>query len=194
MRVVAVICIRCSFGNAAFATRRRSAKTFGHSTVEEIEALGGLAIADLRKRWQDFEDRPPNRRWGRHVLIRGIAWRRQEEDCGKIPHGLKPRLDRLADRLKADPAYEPIRRPCSSPAPASFVTGTARPTRQPCWKTALLGGGGGIRTHGTRKRTTVFETAPFDHSGTPPLVRAATYTVESRAARLRIWYPESPTF
>ena len=31
------------------------------------------------------------------------------------------------------------------------------------------GGGGGIRTHGTRKGTTVFETAPFDHSGTPPL-------------------------
>ena len=30
------------------------------------------------------------------------------------------------------------------------------------------GGGGGIRTHGTYGRTTVFETAPFDHSGTPP--------------------------
>ncbi len=33
---------------------------------------------------------------------------------------------------------------------------------------ASCGGGGGIRTHGTRERTTVFETAPFDHSGTPP--------------------------
>ncbi len=31
-----------------------------------------------------------------------------------------------------------------------------------------VGGGGGIRTHGTLARTTVFETAPFDHSGTPP--------------------------
>ena len=30
------------------------------------------------------------------------------------------------------------------------------------------GGGSGIRTHGTLARTTVFETAPFDHSGTPP--------------------------
>ena len=30
------------------------------------------------------------------------------------------------------------------------------------------GGGGGIRNHGTLARTTVFETAPFDHSGTPP--------------------------
>ena len=30
------------------------------------------------------------------------------------------------------------------------------------------GGGGGIRTHGTLARTTVFETAPIGHSGTPP--------------------------
>ena len=33
----------------------------------------------------------------------------------------------------------------------------------------LVGGGGGIRTHGALAGTTVFETAPFDHSGTPPL-------------------------
>ena len=33
----------------------------------------------------------------------------------------------------------------------------------------LIGGGeGGIRTHGTVTRTTVFETVPFDHSGTSP--------------------------
>jgi hypothetical protein len=30
------------------------------------------------------------------------------------------------------------------------------------------GGEGGIRTHGGRKPTTVFETAPIDHSGTSP--------------------------
>ena len=30
------------------------------------------------------------------------------------------------------------------------------------------GGEGGIRTHGTRKGSTVFETAPIDHSGTSP--------------------------
>ncbi len=30
------------------------------------------------------------------------------------------------------------------------------------------GGEGGIRTLGTRESTTVFETAPFDHSGTSP--------------------------
>ena len=31
------------------------------------------------------------------------------------------------------------------------------------------GGEGGIRTLGTRESTTVFETAPFDHSGTSPI-------------------------
>ena len=33
---------------------------------------------------------------------------------------------------------------------------------------SLACGGGGIRTLGAPKGTTVFETAPFDHSGTPP--------------------------
>ena len=32
------------------------------------------------------------------------------------------------------------------------------------------GGEGGIRTHGSLARSTVFETAPFDHSGTSPRV------------------------
>ena len=32
----------------------------------------------------------------------------------------------------------------------------------------IYGGEGGIRTHGTVTRTTVFETVPFDHSGTSP--------------------------
>jgi hypothetical protein len=32
----------------------------------------------------------------------------------------------------------------------------------------IAGGEGGIRTHGTVTRTTVFETVPFDHSGTSP--------------------------
>ena len=38
-------------------------------------------------------------------------------------------------------------------------------------KGAILvsGGEGGIRTHGTRKRTPDFESGPFDHSGTSPV-------------------------
>ena len=34
------------------------------------------------------------------------------------------------------------------------------------------GGGGRIRTLGTREGTAVFETAPFDHSGTPPMLKS----------------------
>ena len=43
------------------------------------------------------------------------------------------------------------------------------------------GGEGGIRTLGTRERTTVFETAPFDHSGTSPLV-------EGKLSRAQAYY------
>ena len=41
----------------------------------------------------------------------------------------------------------------------------------------FFGGGGGIRTHGTFARTTVFETAPFDHSGTPPEKPSLNYLI-----------------
>ncbi len=41
---------------------------------------------------------------------------------------------------------------------------------------AESGGGGGIRTHGTLASTTVFETAPFDHSGTPPLLKLQDFS------------------
>ncbi len=34
----------------------------------------------------------------------------------------------------------------------------------------IYSGEGGIRTHGSPKTTAVFETAPFNHSGTSPLV------------------------
>ena len=45
----------------------------------------------------------------------------------------------------------------------------------------IHGGEGGIRTHGTPKGTTVFETAPFDHSGTSP--RGLRRLVNAKAAR-----------
>ena len=48
------------------------------------------------------------------------------------------------------------------------------------------GGEGGIRTHGTREGSTVFETAPFDHSGTSPRSvggERGGYTAAGRSAR-----------
>lgn len=41
-------------------------------------------------------------------------------------------------------------------------------TKKATFDGGLNGGGGGIRTHGTRERTTVFKTAPINRSGTPP--------------------------
>ena len=45
--------------------------------------------------------------------------------------------------------------------------------------TRFYGGGGGIRTHGTRERTTVFKTAPINRSGTPPVVIVGYVTILS---------------
>ena len=42
---------------------------------------------------------------------------------------------------------------------------------QPARRAKQDGGEGGIRTHGTLARTTVFETVPIDHSGTSPGTR-----------------------
>ena len=43
---------------------------------------------------------------------------------------------------------------------------------------AEIGGGGGIRTHGTREGTLVFETSLFNHSSTPP--RTIPYGVRGK--------------
>ena len=45
----------------------------------------------------------------------------------------------------------------------------SHPTQQKSPFRDLNGGGGGIRTHGTLARTTVFKTAPINRSGTPPV-------------------------
>ena len=39
---------------------------------------------------------------------------------------------------------------------------------KPLWFGLFKLGGGGIRTHGTLARSTVFKTAPINRSGTPP--------------------------
>jgi hypothetical protein len=53
-------------------------------------------------------------------------------------------------------------------------------TENTCYINNLIAGGeGGIRTHGTVTRTTVFETVPFDHSGTSPKANHAPSVVGS---------------
>ena len=84
-------------------------------------------------------------------------------------------------------AFGPLRR-LAPPSPnLGFVHRTPfayqkGPARGPIW----YGGEGGIRTHGTREGTTVFETVPIDHSGTSPQRRCGRVgrPVVSEAARL----------
>ena len=51
---------------------------------------------------------------------------------------------------------------------------------------SFLCGKAGIRTLGTRKGTTVFETAPIDHSGTSPIISAWPFRFAS--AKLVIFF------
>ncbi len=72
--------------------------------------------------------------------------------------------------------------PCAGAT--SISSGVRRLSVSPT-KSLKSGGGGGIRTHGTLTRTTVFETAPFDHSGTPPLRESNDLTFRSSTSSWR---------
>lgn len=51
---------------------------------------------------------------------------------------------------------------------AGMMAGTAARIKKNLIFSGVSGGETGIRTLGPREGTTVFETAPFDHSGTSP--------------------------
>ena len=58
---------------------------------------------------------------------------------------------------------------CSAtPAPLQYICGQLSHTYAPKTERLFFGGEGGIRTHGTREGTPVFETGLFDHSSTSP--------------------------
>ena len=55
-----------------------------------------------------------------------------------------------------------------------FMWGKTRKSKINSIKSMECGGETGIRTLGPREGTTVFETAPFDHSGTSPYRQGIT--------------------
>jgi len=69
----------------------------GHLTTE-LAVLPKLAIADLKKRWRLLYGREPPQRISRDLLMRGVAYRLQEQVFG----GLKPAIRRLLERLGED--------------------------------------------------------------------------------------------
>ena len=84
----------------------------------------------------------------------------------------------LAVLRTASPCSASFGRHASSPneAPLADVAPTHSPKKPPMG--ALVNGGEtGIRTLGTRESTTVFETAPFDHSGISPQLKLLDFFV-----------------
>ncbi len=87
-------------------------------------------------------------------------------------------------QAQRQPARHPIRRrPAPRPADCREPHGQFESRSVFLLYQRLAGGGGGIRTHGTLTRTTVFETAPFDHSGTPPRGHPLVKDREASAVR-----------
>ena len=90
--------------------------------------------------------------------------------------GGRPRFDPFGQhswptgRLRRSQSLTRLVEPGALRAPWVLIEPPALPaTKKAPGGTFLVSGGeGGIRTHGTPKRTTDFESAPFDHSGTSP--------------------------
>ncbi len=102
--------------------------------------------------------------------------------CGRFRERGPPENDFPPNRNRP-PNLEVRLRP--GEAGVSWAFGWTRSTGENS-RCGMNGGGRGIRTLGTRKGTTVFETAPFNHSGIPPRHEAPViYSPADGAARDR---------
>jgi hypothetical protein len=64
-----------------------------------LDELKGLGLAGLRQQWADLFGVAPVPRISRDVLIRGIAWRLQEDAYGGLSKSVRRRLVQLAADL-----------------------------------------------------------------------------------------------
>jgi hypothetical protein len=67
-----------------------------------LDELKGLGLAGLRLQWAELFGVAPVPRISRDVLIRGIAWRIQEDAHGGISKSVRRRLVQLAADLSQD--------------------------------------------------------------------------------------------
>ena len=65
----------------------------------ELKELGGLGTDELRQRWVKLYGMAPSPRISRDVLIRGIAYRIQEEAHGGLGKSCRRQLARVAASL-----------------------------------------------------------------------------------------------
>ena len=124
------------------------------SASSGLAALIGLTLERRSRSRHDHRRRRPRSPPGRH---------RERHD----PRRRWQRLDhrRPGRRFAERPGRRRTTTRASRPATRSCRTA---PTRSARSVPDRADGGGGIRTHGTLSRPTVFKTAPFGRSGTPP--------------------------
>src|SRR5947208_1398948 len=75
-------------------------KRFEGAPPEEIEALHDADLEFLRQRWSDLFARAPSPRVSRDVLIRAVAFRRQEEAYGALGKRCRRQRVKLAADLR----------------------------------------------------------------------------------------------
>jgi hypothetical protein len=81
---------------------------------EELKALEGLDLEDLRLAWRRLWGPPPKLR-SRELLAHAFAYKLQTAVFGELPAPLRRRMAELARRFAADPAYRPTPGPALSP-------------------------------------------------------------------------------
>ena len=94
--------------------------TLGKGATEnlfgDLAALPGLPLNDLKERWQALYGGPPPARLGRNLMMRGIAYRMQEQALGGLGPATRRRMARAAEEIGAGRA--------PSPAPTAIKPGT----------------------------------------------------------------------
>jgi hypothetical protein len=92
------------------------AKQPERAMAAEVEELRSADLEVLRQRWSDLFARAPSSRVSRDVLIRGVAFRLQEETYGGLSRTSRRQLGKLANDLRSGTPF--------SQPPCSFKPGT----------------------------------------------------------------------
>ena len=70
----------------------------------EIDRLGDLDLAGLRKRWRSIFRKAPPPHLARHLLLRVLAYRLQVDEHGDLPRSKRYRRLMRYKELRFDPA------------------------------------------------------------------------------------------
>jgi hypothetical protein len=82
-------------------------KGVAEDLLRDLAALPGLPLDALKERWQALYGSPPPARLGRTLMMRGIAYRMQEQALGGLRPATRRRLARAAEEIGAGRAPSP---------------------------------------------------------------------------------------